>query len=177
MNADNEDKQRYTGLVLLSGIDAPGIASALFSTLEPFSITIVDVEQLVIRSRLILTVLIDLDPAHAQAIDDDLNQLAAKLDVDIAMSFDAHSVESIREKSGNIMITVSAEKLSPDVIAYVTKCVFESAGNIERIQRLSSEPRTVLQFQISGNTKKELEQDLKAYSDKFGAEIKFFDKN
>lgn len=75
------------------------------------------------------------------------------------------------------MITVSAEKLSPDVIAYVTKCVFESAGNIERIQRLSSEPRTVLQFQISGNTKKDLEQDLKAYSDKFGAEIKFFDKN
>ena len=88
MNADNEDKQRYTGLVLLSGIDAPGIASALFSTLEPFSITIVDVEQLVIRSRLILTVLIDLDPAHAQAIDDDLNQLAAKTHfVTSAMTF------------------------------------------------------------------------------------------
>ena len=177
MNADNKDKQRYTGLVLLSGIDAPGIASALFSTLEPFSITIVDVEQLVIRSRLILTVLIDLDPAHAQAIDDDLNQLAAKLDVDIAMSFGAHSVESIREKSGNIMITVSAEKLSPGVIADLAKCIFDGAGNIERIQRLSSEPRTVLQFQISGNIKRELEQDLKAYSDKFGAEIKFFDKN
>jgi glycine cleavage system regulatory protein len=93
------------------------------------------------------------------------------------MSFGAHSVESIQEKSGNIMITVSAEKLSPGVIADLAKCVFESAGNIERIQRLSSEPRTVLQFQISGNTKKELEQDLKAYSDKFGAEIKFFDKN
>ena len=177
MNANNEDKQRYTGLILLSGIDAPGVASALFSALEPFSITIVDVEQLVIRSRLILTVLIDLDPAHAQAIDDDLNQLAAKLDVDIAMSFGAHSVESIQEKSGNIMITVSAEKLSPGVIADLAKCIFDGAGNIERIQRLSSEPRTVLQFQISGNIKRELEQDLKAYSDKFGAEIKFFDKN
>jgi phosphoserine phosphatase len=177
MNANNEDKQRYTGLILLSGIDAPGVASALFSALEPFSITIVDVEQLVIRSRLILTVLIDLDPAHAQAINDDLNQLAAKLDVDIAMSFGAHSVESIQEKSGNIMITVSAEKLSPGVIADLAKCIFDGAGNIERIQRLSSEPRTVLQFQISGNIKRELEQDLKAYSDKYGAEIKFFDKN
>jgi phosphoserine phosphatase len=177
MNANNEDKQRYTGLILLSGIDAPGVASALFSALEPFSITIVDVEQLVIRSRLILTVLIDLDPAHAQAIDDDLNQLAAKLDVDIAMSYGTHSVESIQEKSGNIMITVSAEKLSPGVIADLAKCVFESAGNIERIQRLSSEPRTVLQFQISGNTKIELEQDLKACSDKFGVDINFLEKN
>jgi phosphoserine phosphatase len=177
MNANNEDKQRYTGLILLSGIDAAGVASALFSALEPFSITIVDVEQLVIRSRLILTVLIDLDPAHAQAIEDDLNQLAAKLDVDIAMSYGTHSVESIQEKSGNIMITVSAEKLSPGVIADLAKCVFENAGNIERIQRLSSEPRTVLQFQISGNTKIELEQDLKACSDKFGVDINFLEKN
>jgi glycine cleavage system regulatory protein len=75
------------------------------------------------------------------------------------------------------MITVSAEKLSPGVIADLAKCVFENAGNIERIQRLSSEPRTVLQFQISGNTKIELEQDLKACSDKFGVDINFLEKN
>ncbi|MFM2144731.1 MAG: hypothetical protein RI899_519, partial [Actinomycetota bacterium] len=100
MNARGEGNERYTGLLLLSGEDAPGITSSLFSTLEPFSITILDIEQLVIRSRLILTVLIELDPAHAQAIEDDLDQFAMKLNVDIAMSFGVQSLESIQEKSG-----------------------------------------------------------------------------
>ncbi|MSZ26354.1 MAG: phosphoserine phosphatase, partial [Actinobacteria bacterium] len=67
MDARSDVENRYTGLILLSGVDTPGISSALFTTLEPFSITILDIEQVVIRSRLILTVLIDLDPAHAEA--------------------------------------------------------------------------------------------------------------
>ena len=61
MDTRNGIENRYTGLILLSGVDTPGISSALFKTLEPFSVTILDIEQVVIRSRLILTVLIDLD--------------------------------------------------------------------------------------------------------------------
>ena len=125
MNANSDDKQRYTGLILLTGIDAPGIASTLFTTLEPFSITVLDVEQLVIRSRLFLTVLIELDPAHAQAIEDDLNQCAAKLDVDIAMSFGAQSTKSIEEKSGILIIKVSAGQLNPGMIADFATRIFD----------------------------------------------------
>ena len=87
MDRNDRVANRYTGLILLSGIDAPGISSALFTTLEPFSITVLDIEQVVIRSRLILTVLIDLDPAHAAAVEEDLNECAIKLNVDIATSF------------------------------------------------------------------------------------------
>ena len=83
MDTRNGIENRYTGLILLSGVDTPGISSALFKTLEPFSVTILDIEQVVIRSRLILTVLIDLDPAHAQAVESDLNECAKKLNVDI----------------------------------------------------------------------------------------------
>jgi len=176
MNANSDDKQNFTGLILLSGIDAPGVASALFSTLEPFSITLLDIEQLVIRSRLILTVLIDLDPAHAQAIEDDLNQLAIKLDVDIAMSFGEQPAESIQEKSGVLRITVSADKFSPGMIADFAGIIFDNGGNIERIQRLSSEPRTVLQFQVSGISKDEVAQDLRSCEDTFGIDINFLEK-
>ena len=65
------DTRRYTGLILVSGIDSPGITQALFETLAPFAITVLDIEQVVIRERLILTVLIDLNPDHAQAIEED----------------------------------------------------------------------------------------------------------
>jgi phosphoserine phosphatase len=156
MNANSDDKQRYTGLILLTGIDAPGIASTLFTTLEPFSITVLDVEQLVIRSRLFLTVLIELDPAHAQAIEDDLNQCAAKLDVDIAMSFGAQSTKSIEEKSGILIIKVSAEQINPGMIADFATRIFVNGGNIERVQRLASGPQSVLEFQVSGTSKDSL---------------------
>lgn len=61
------DTEQYTGLILLSGVDKPGITASLFEVLAPFSITIVDIEQVVIKDRLILTVLITLNPAHEDA--------------------------------------------------------------------------------------------------------------
>ncbi len=95
MMREGAQEHRYTGLILLSGVDSPGISSALFSTLEPFSIVVLDIEQVVIRSRLILTVLIELDPAHASAVEKDLNQCATNLTVDIAISFGREPAESI----------------------------------------------------------------------------------
>jgi phosphoserine phosphatase len=74
----------HTGLILISGVDAPGVTQALFATLEPFSITILDIEQVVIRGRLILTTLISLDPAHASVIEADLIEATTKLDLDLA---------------------------------------------------------------------------------------------
>ena len=81
------DKDQFTGLILLTGLDSPGITATLFETLAPFSLTVVDIEQVVIRERLILTLLITCDPVHAKAIDSDLVALATQLDVDIATSF------------------------------------------------------------------------------------------
>jgi hypothetical protein len=59
----NPRESQFTGLILVTGVDKPGITQALFETLAPFSITVLDIEQVVIRDRLILTALIRLDPA------------------------------------------------------------------------------------------------------------------
>ena len=48
------EKKQYTGLILVSGVDTPGITQRLFEALSPFSISIIDIEQVVIRDRLIL---------------------------------------------------------------------------------------------------------------------------
>ena len=68
----SDEKSLFTGLILVSGVDSPGITQALFDTLAPFAVTVLDIEQVVIRQRLILTVLISLNPDHATAIDEDL---------------------------------------------------------------------------------------------------------
>ena len=51
----------FTGLILVSGEDRPGITQSLMKVLSQFSVSVVDVEQLIIRDRLLLTVLITLD--------------------------------------------------------------------------------------------------------------------
>ena len=79
---------KFTGLILISGEDSPGVSAALFDALSPFSITLIDLEQVVIRGRLILTALISLDPAHCDAIEEDLDQLAKKLGLEQQLPYD-----------------------------------------------------------------------------------------
>ncbi len=176
MDRNSEVEHRYTGLILLSGIDSPGITSALFSTLEPFSITVIDIEQVIIRSRLILTVLIELNPAHASAIEEDLNVCAQTLNVDIAASFESVTSETIEEKSYSLCFTVAAQKMSPKFIASITEYVLKNGGNIEKIQRQASSPLTSIEFQISGFQNQSFRHDFEAFAKEFDVQITFREK-
>jgi phosphoserine phosphatase len=171
MDKKSENDERFTGLILLSGVDAPGISSALFSTLEPFSVTILDIEQVVIRSRLILTVLIELDPAHAAAIEEDLNQCASNLDVDIATSFGSETTESIAQKTGLLHVIALAEKITPGAIANLATRITIAGGNIERIHRSASFPLTVFEFLVSGAQPERVRNSITPSAKIFGVDI------
>ncbi|MCX6444433.1 MAG: phosphoserine phosphatase SerB [Actinobacteria bacterium] len=146
----SEEKSQFTGLILVSGIDTPGITKALFDALAPFSLTILDIEQVVIRERLILTVLIALNPDHAQALDDDLNLCAANLKVDIATSFSEQGSSSIAAKSGLVHVVALGSPLMPSAIAAIADGISSQGGNIERIHRTASYPITAIEFTVSG---------------------------
>ena len=140
----------YTGLILVSGEDRPGITEALFATLSPFSLTIIDIEQVVIRSRLILTILISLDRAHASAIEADLNDKAESLDLDIAIAFSEQKSESIAAKTGLTHVVLLSQDLKPAALADIASAIAGVAGNIERIQRTASYPVTAIECVVSG---------------------------
>jgi phosphoserine phosphatase len=142
-------KAQYTGLILLSGVDTPGITQALFEALSPFAITILDIEQVVARDRVILTVLIALNPDHAPAIEEDLNACAATLGVDIATSFEVQENSSIAAKTGLMHVVALGNPLSPSAIASIASEIAEHGGNIERIHRTASYPVTAIEFVIS----------------------------
>lgn len=139
----------HTGLILISGVDAPGVTQALFAALDPFSITILDIEQVVIRGRLILTTLISLDPAHAQAIETDLLDATSKLGLDLAIDFsDQPKGES---RNSNLHIIVLSENLRPAGIGALASKIAEQGGNIDRIHRTASYPLTAIEFEVSLN--------------------------
>jgi len=156
----NAESSQYTGLILVSGIDSPGITQALFETLAPFSITVVDIEQVVIRDRLILTVLIALNPAHAHAIEEDLQSCADRLSIDIATSFQEQGQSTIAAKSGLVHVVALGNPLPPTAIAAIAAAIASQGGNIERIQRTASYPITAIEFLISGADQLSIRQCL-----------------
>jgi len=155
-----QSEEKFTGLILLTGVDKPGITSQLFETLAPFSVAILDIEQVVIRDRLILTVLIGLDPNHAEAVEADLASIQDGLGVDIACSFSEVGEVSIQAKSDLLHVVLLAPKISPKIIAAVAAVIAEEKANIERIFRTASYPVTAIEFVLSGGVEDELRTAL-----------------
>ena len=162
---------QHTGLILLTGTDAPGITQALFSTLEPFAITVLDIEQVVISDRLILTVLIGLSPAHSKAIEADLEECAGKLGVDIAALFSDSTASSIQAKQGLLHVVALSQKLQPSAIAAIATAINAQGGNIERIFRTASYPVTAVEFQVSAASVDQLRTSLALVAREVGIDI------
>ncbi len=163
--------EQFTGLILLSGVDKPGITQELFSALAPFSIAIIDIEQVVISNRLILTVLIALNPAHEKAIEDDLQACAARLDVDIATLYAQTNISSISTKAGLLHVVVLTTKLLPEAVANVAGAIADADGNIEGVTRTASAPVTAIEFLVSGAKQEALSASLSVVAATHGIDI------
>jgi phosphoserine phosphatase len=146
--------EQFTGLILLTGLDAPGIAAALFETLAPFAVHVIDVEQLVINDRLVLTVLISANPAHQGAIEEDLNTCATKLDVDIATLFGKTIVPIMPQNL--VVVRITSEKLRPQAIALTCQALAAAGANIQSFTRTSQTPVSI-DIAVSGLTTNEVQ--------------------
>ena len=170
MTNSAEDEQ-FTGLILLSGVDKPGITASLFEVLSAFAITVVDIEQVVIKNRLILTVLIALNPAHESAIAADLESCATSLDVDIATLFSYEGKSAVSTKAGLVHIVILSTKMNPTAIFELATGMSEIGANIERITRLASTPVTAVEFVLSGANQEKLSQVLSPIASRNGIDI------
>lgn len=157
MRENTAPAEQFTGLILLTGVDTPGVAASLFVTLAPFAVHVIDVEQVVINNRLILTVLIGANPAHQKAIEADLNACALTQDVDIATLFGNSEVPAMAP--GLFDVLISATKLHPRALALTTQSITNAGGNIEAFIRTSDHPISIA-ISISGASKNVIELAL-----------------
>jgi phosphoserine phosphatase len=138
-----------TVLVTLTGRDRPGVTSRLFSALSAYDLSVVDVEQVVIRGRLILGVLLscrvapDLTAIHRQ-----VTELAADLGMDVEITMG--SVERPPRRRGTMHVTVLGRPLAPAAIAAIAGRIAANGANIDRIGRLAHQPVTCIEFDVSG---------------------------
>ncbi|MEI8066045.1 MAG: ACT domain-containing protein, partial [Actinomycetes bacterium] len=149
MSPTQDSKTTFTGLILLSGIDKPGVTEGLFAALSPFAVTIQDLEQVVIRGRLILTALITLDPAHVSSIEADITAFAEGVDLDFAIDYVDLSLSNSSEKRSSLHVVLLSAKLLPTALSAVAGEIALAGGNIDRIRRTASFPLTAIEFDIS----------------------------
>ncbi|MEN9735301.1 MAG: hypothetical protein RL129_11 [Actinomycetota bacterium] len=164
---------KHSGLILLSGVDSAGVTEKLFGVLAPFNIEILDFEQVVIRERLILTVLIGLDIAHQDAIEEDLLKAFTGSEIDIALDFS--SEDGNKATDSNLHIVALAASITPSAIAQIAAVVKKYKGNIDRVRRTASFPVTALEFDITAQITKEnlkpLRSELAEISSNSGVDI------
>jgi phosphoserine phosphatase len=149
------NQPRTTLLITLTGRDRPGVTSRLFGVLAGFPLSVLDIEQVVIRGRLVLGVLTSCDePPDLTAIHRAVTGMAADLGLDAEIT--AGSAESGTGAGGSaplrgqLHVTVLGSPLQPDAVAAVAGRIAASGANIDRITRLASDPVTCIELDVSG---------------------------
>ena len=142
----NKNPPAFTGLILVSGEDRPGITQSLMNVLSEFAVSVIDIEQLIIRDRLLLTVLITLNEDHAEAVAADLQLLQEKIGLDIAIDFVHH--EQLTADSEQLNVVIIGESINPAPIAAVADEIGKLGGNIIGIRRTATTPVLAIELNI-----------------------------
>lgn len=144
-----------TLLITLTGPDRPGVTSRLFSVLARFPVTVADVEQVVIRGRLTLGVLVAYSGGQPTgtggtlgAMWTALEQVADDLGMEIELSTGTMTKEQRRH--GRLDVTVLGSPLLPAAMAGIAGRIAAAGANIDRIERLASYPVTCIELKVSG---------------------------
>lgn len=127
--------EHSTILVGVHGPDAPGISAGLMKLLAEADVEIYDIEQIVVRGRLTLNVLIGVSGEKATIRDLLFFGWERGLHVEFEVVDDTPT--PARPMS---VVTVIGMKVSPDDFGAVASAIAEGGGNIDRIFRLSRYP-------------------------------------
>lgn len=136
--------ERQTVLVRVSGRDRPGITVGLLGVLAAGGADVYDMEQLVVRERLTLDLLVSVPPG-ADLLKD---LLFFGWEKEIQIEFEVVESVSSREGKQRWAVTALGARLSPDALGAVTQAIAGAGGNIDRIVRLSRYPVISYEFEV-----------------------------
>jgi phosphoserine phosphatase len=136
-----------TLLVTVTGRDRPGVTSALFDALSGYAVEVLDVEQVVIRGRLVLGVLVT--AGHDEGgVRSAVASACRELDMEVETV--SGSGDTAPRRGGRLHVTVLGHPLRPAALAGIAARIAGCDANIDRIMRLSRYPVTSLELDVSG---------------------------
>jgi phosphoserine phosphatase len=157
-----------TLLLTVSGKDRPGVTSAMFATLTRAGVEVLDIEQIVLRRRLILGILVtaprDWKRLRA-AVEETATALGMTVEVDRGVG------DNKVRREGRSHVTVIGAPLKAAAMAAVAGRIADSGANIDRIERMARYPVTAIDLHVSGTDPERLRELLSAEAAAQGVDI------
>ncbi len=141
------EERPETLLITLSGKDRPGVTSAIFQTLAQAGVEVIDIEQIVLRRRLTLGVLVTA-PRDWKRLRDEIQATAAGLGMSVEV--DRGQGDNKRRPDGRSHVTVIGTPLRARAFAAVAGRIADTGANIDRIERMARYPVTAIELHVSG---------------------------
>ncbi len=136
-----------TLLITLTGKDRPGVTSSVFDTLASYGVEVLDIEQIVLRRRLILGVLVTAPPDW-KVLRADLERAGRELDMQVEV--DKGAGDNRRRPEGRTRVTVLGSPLRSRAVAAIAGRIADTGANIDRIERMARYPITAIDLHVSG---------------------------
>ncbi len=146
-----------TVLITLTGPDQSGVSTRLFASLAEFDIEVIDIEQLVLRGRLVLGALLTV-PDDTEAFEAAVSAVGSRTGLDVAIEYGVG--DNRARRVGRTQVTILGAPLHPGAFAAMTGRIGAAGGNIDRIHRLARYPVTAIKMEISGAEPELLQVDL-----------------
>jgi phosphoserine phosphatase len=136
-------------LITVTGVDQPGVTSALFEVLSRHGVELLNVEQVVIRRRLTLGVLVSCAPevADGTALRADVEAAIHGLGLDVTIER-SDDVPIIREPSTHTIV-VLGRPITARAFGALAREVAALGVNIDLIRGVSDYPVTGLELRVS----------------------------
>jgi phosphoserine phosphatase len=144
MDTDTAPK---TLLITLTGTDRPGVTSTVFTTLAAYGVEVLDIEQIVLRRRLVLGVLVTA-PRDWKALRDAVERVAQDLEMQVEV--DRGTGDNRSRRDGRSHVTVLGTPLRPAAVAAIAGRIADTGANIDRIERMARYPVTAIELHVSG---------------------------
>ncbi|GAB2741606.1 phosphoserine phosphatase SerB [Nocardioides pakistanensis] len=148
-----------TLLITFTGKDRPGVTSTVFSTLAAFGVEVLDIEQILLRRRLVLGVLVSA-PRDWKALRTAMERVADELDMQVDV--ERGTGDNRTRPEGRSHVTVLGMPLRPAAVAAIAGRIADTGANIDRIERMARYPVTAIDLHVSGADPDRLRKVLSA---------------
>ncbi|WP_104106846.1 phosphoserine phosphatase SerB [Nocardioides sp. 616] len=157
-----------TLLITLTGKDRPGVTAAVFSRLAAAGVEVLDIEQIVLRGRLVLGVLVSA-PRDWKRLRDAVTETASALgmQVEVDRGVGDNKVRAV----GRSHVTVIGSPLRAAAMAAIAGRIADCGANIDRIERMARYPVTAIDLHVSGVEPVELRRVLATEAAAQGVDI------
>jgi phosphoserine phosphatase len=155
-----------TVLVQVTGKDHPGITAGIMTILTDSDALVQDIEQVVIRGRLSLGLVVEVPTGHDLLKELLLFGWEQKIQIDFEI-VESHSTNRVPGQ----VITVLAIELLPTQLGAVTSAIAAAGTNIDSIVRLSRYPVMSYEFAVSGGSRETLGAELVRVAEAYDLDI------